>query len=107
MVKLKHKEEELKKKRSKVIGYIGNAKSAAASEQGADPYLEVWGETVDELMTQHFASEQEALEAVISKVMQKMHIAEEENGEMKTFLYDLLQMEPGLMDQLRSTLKVG
>lgn len=107
MVGLKHKEEALKKKRSKVIGYIGNAQSSSTNEQRAAQYLEVWGDTVDELMTQQFSSEEEALEAVIGKVMQKMHISEEEDSEMKTFLYDLLQMEPELMEQLRETLRIG
>ncbi|MDC0357832.1 hypothetical protein OAO01_03380 [Oligoflexia bacterium] len=65
---------------------------------------ELWEGSVQELQAMHFATEEVAVHAVIDKVVAKLGIDEKQDPKVRGFLYDLLTLDPEIMEELRSSL---
>lgn len=65
----------------------------------------LWQHEVADLQGRNFSSVDEAIAAVIGKVIEKMPGADSE--QTREFLADLFSTDPGLQDELRKLLKIG
>lgn len=71
-----------------------------------DSTLDVWREEVKGLMGKRYESVEQAITALINRVLNRLEIREGENGPTRRFLEDLLLTDPTLKGELQKVLKV-
>lgn len=106
MVKAKQKES---KARGKVLEFRPGPYANLGSNKGelsSPNNLVVWKETIAELEDQHFLSVEQAIQAIIDKVMKRMS-ALGDDEEIREFLYQLLEMDPQIVSEIQRSLRIG
>ncbi|MCB0352183.1 MAG: hypothetical protein KDD64_01625 [Bdellovibrionales bacterium] len=75
-------------------------------EGGSPEYAQAWGETVAELRGQQFSNLEQAIEMIVEKVLHRLN-ALGDDQEMRNFLYNLLEMDPVIVSEIRKNLKIA
>jgi hypothetical protein len=105
MVKVKEKRTEKgrnnKPTAQKILPQDRREQSPEASQE------DYWNEAVQNLQEMRFSTLDEAINAVIDKVVERVGGADASNPDLRQFLFDLLDTDPGIKEQLESVLQVG
>lgn len=67
---------------------------------------ELWSDSVRHLQNQEFDDEDSAVFAVVDQVITSLGFEAEKEKQMRQFLFDVLQLDPEIMEDLRSSLKI-
>jgi len=92
-------------KRGKVIRQ-GTTVAPQSQAEGASEPLEYWDEAVSFLKARRFNAVDEALAAVVEIVAHKVSKGRMVESDLRTFLYDLLDTDPELKEELKTSLGI-
>jgi len=92
-----------KRGKSQVLGVKSGVKGLSEEDLARQ---ELWQDAIQELQQRDYASEDEAIQAVIDQVVAKLGIAGEQDQQMRDFLYNALSLDPEIMEDLRKSLNV-
>ncbi len=103
----KKKPEAVKKKKGKVVGEIivpGDSKASEGALSGQE--AEFWDETIKSLQGQRYENLEEAIHAVVDAAIKRLNNPSQDETEVREFLYDVLNMDPEILDALKGSLSI-
>lgn len=105
MESTKKKPTAVKKKKGKVIGQIVAPGVAPEAEDRAQEAA-FWDETIASLQSESYATLDEAIHAVVAAAMNKLGQTGDDEQDVREFLYDVLNMDPEILAELRASLDI-
>lgn len=106
MAETKKKPTAVKQKKGKIVGFITMPGAEPVSDEQAAEQSAFWKDTIQSLKSQHYQSMDQAIHAVVGAAMEKLGQTDDESGEVREFLYDVLNMDPELLEELEKSLDI-